>query len=195
MKNLKTNSSWIILLIMMATIASCGPKKTDSTVVAEDQNKEKTDNTDLKDDFEYAVNAADGGMFEVQLGQLAANNGSTPGVKQLGQMMVTDHSKANEELKALAATKNISLPVVISDKLQKKYDDCANKSGVDFDKAYASAMVSAHKDDIDLFKKEADKGKDSELKAFAGGKLPVLNHHLEMAKSTEEALKNMKEKK
>ena len=96
-------------------------------------------------------------------------------------MMVKDHSKANDELKAAAKEKNITLPPIMSDKCQKKVSDLAEKKGTDFDKAYAGLMVSDHKDDIDEFKKEAEKGMDKQLSAWAKGKVPVLEHHLMMA--------------
>ena len=111
-------------------------------------------------------------MMEVKLGQLAQTNGVAADIKDLGKMMETDHSKANEELKVLAAKKNITLPATLSDKCQKKYDDMAAKKGSEFDKAYASCMVDDHKKDIDKFQKEADNGKDDDLKAWANGKLP-----------------------
>ena len=69
-------------------------------------------------------------------------------------MMVKDHSKANEELKAAATAKNITLPAAVSDKCQKKVAELSEKKGADFDKAYADLMVSDHKEDIDEFKKK-----------------------------------------
>ncbi|MDF2455219.1 MAG: outer membrane protein-like protein [Cytophagaceae bacterium] len=56
-------------------------------------------------------------------------------------------------------------------------------------KEFIDLMVSDHKDDIDLFEKESEKGNDPELKAFAASKLPTLKHHLQMAEDAKEALK------
>lgn len=182
-----------LLLCASAIIVttSCGNNgsNTDSKEAAKEQNEQKFDNTSMEDDTKFAVAAADGGMLEVQLGQLAQTNGSSAQVKQLGQMMVDDHSKANEELKATAAQKNITLPTTLSENSQKKYDDLSKKNGADFDKAYADMMVDDHEKDIDEFKKEASDGKDADLKNWAAGKVPVLEHHLEMAKSTKDAVK------
>jgi putative membrane protein len=122
-------------------------------------------------------------MLEVQLGQLAVSKASSPSVKKFGQSMIDDHSKANEELKSLAAQKNITLPAALSDKNQKKYDELSGKTGPEFDKAYSKFMVDDHKEDIDEFKKEAEKGDDPDLKSWAAGKISVLEHHLMMAEA------------
>ena len=174
------------------TLVSCNNKSTqdDSKEVAEEQNEEKFDDAEIEDASEFAVNAADGGMLEVQLAQLALTKASSPKVKEFAQTMVDDHSKANEELKNLAQTKNITLPTALSDKNQKDYDDLAAKSGADFDKAYCEFMVKDHKDDIDKFKKAADKAEDADLKSWTAGKVPVLEHHLSMAQDMENAVKS-----
>lgn len=106
--------------------------------------------------------------------------------------MVNDHSKANNELKMLASQKNITLPEVLSEKCQKKYEDLSKKSGHDFDKDYTELMVKDHKDDIDAFKKEADKGNDPEIKAWASGKVPTLEHHLMTAENAHKIVKESK---
>jgi putative membrane protein len=135
-------------------------------------------------DMKFAREAAEGSMMEIKLGELAQTNGSTAEVKSLGTMMITDHTKANDELKALAAQKNISLPGTMSDKAQKHYDKLAKKQGKDFDKAYAKCMVHDHKKDICLFKKEAKKGDDADLKQWASNTVPTLEHHKQMSEET-----------
>ncbi len=179
----------ILTLASFSVFVSCGGSENkDSKEVAKENNEAKFEDTKIEDDTKFAVNAADGGMLEVQLGKLAQTNGVSQSVKDLGKMMESDHAKANDELKSLAAQKNITLPASLSEKHQKTYDDLAAKKGADFDKAYADAMVSDHNDDIDEFKKEADKGKDADIKSWAAGKVPVLEHHLEMSKATKDAV-------
>ena len=170
-------------------IGACGSKN-DSKAVAENQNDEKFDKATGESDAEFAVQAADGGMLEVQLGQLAVSSASSPQVKQFAQMMIDDHSKGNNELKALAAEKSISLPATLSDKSMKKYNDLAEKSGHDFDKDYIDLMVKDHKDDIDEFRKESEKGKVPELAKWASEKIATLEHHLQLAESAQETVKN-----
>jgi putative membrane protein len=180
-----------LFLASILTFSSCNTssKKEDSAEMAEDTNEAKLDDTKLEDDAEFAVAAADGGMVEVQLGELAAKNGVSAAVKDFGKMMVKDHTKANDELKALAAKKNITLPTTLSDKKQKMYNDLAEKKGADFDKAYVSAMVDDHKEDIKAFEDAAKDAKDADIKTWAAEKLPTLNHHLEMVQGLKETLK------
>lgn len=175
-------------------LSACGNKPKDSAAAAEKANDSTFAKTDEKKDSEYAVKAADGGMLEVQLGQLALSNASTESVKALGKMMITDHGKANNELKALAEKKEIVLPATLSNDSQKKYDDLASKSGVDFDKAYSEAMIKDHKEDIELFKKEAEKGNDPDLKEWAAGKISTLEHHLMTSEDAHKAVKDLKSK-
>src|SRR5688572_20526378 len=190
MKKIKLCS--LLIVACMFVMASCGPKSNkeeDSKEVAEDQNEAKFEDSKLEDDTEFAVAAADGGMYEVQAGQLALTKASSAKVKEFAQKMVDDHGKGNEELKALAQQKNISIPATLSEKMQKKYDDLASKSGADFDKAYCEAMVKDHKDDLDKFKKASEDAKDADVKAWAAGKVPVLEHHLSMAEEMEKTVK------
>jgi len=190
MKKIKTLS--LLFVACLFAVASCGTKNSqdDSKEVAEEQNEEKFDDTNLEDDTDFAVQAADGGMLEVKAAELALSKGTSAKVKEFAQTIVADHSKANEELKTLAQQKNITLPDSLSEKNQKKYEDLAEESGADFDKAYCEFMVKDHKDDIDKFKKAADEAKDADLKSWAAGKVPVLEHHLSLAQQMEESVKN-----
>lgn len=184
-------NSWKLLLMACALLSftSCSRKsETDSKELAKDQNEAKFDDTKKEDDTKFAVEAADGGMLEVQLAQLAIANASSKQVKDFAQSMVKEHSKANEELKSLATQKNITLPGTLSEDSKKKYDELAEKRGEDFDEAYCDFMVKDHKDDIDKFKKEADDGNDADIKSWASEKLPTLQHHLSMAESMEDAV-------
>lgn len=199
---MKKSLVYLGVSVLFATAMSCGNGDTDSKKQAENANEAKVDSAkkadtipaanshmaDMKPDADFAVAAADGGMLEVELGKLAVQKGVSSDVKKLGEMMVKDHSKANDELKAAASAKNITLPAALSDKCQKKLSDLTEKKGADFDKAYADLMVSDHKDDIDEFKKEAEKGNDKELSAWAKGKVPVLEHHLMVAEQTKKAV-------
>jgi putative membrane protein len=181
----------IFSIACLALLMSCGDTKenTDSKEVAKEQNDDKFDSTKIEDDTKFAVDAAAGGMMEVKMGTLAQANGMAADVKSFGKMMVDDHNAANEELKALAAKKNISLPTTLSEKHQKDYDDMAAKKGKDFDEAYMDYMISDHKDDIDEFKEEANDGHDPDMKAWAAGKVATLEHHLDMAKAAKDKLK------
>jgi putative membrane protein len=127
---------------------------------------------------DFANDAGAGGMMEVELGQLAEKNGSSPAVKNFGKMMVTDHSKLNDELKDLAAKKNITLPTSVTSDQQNDIDKLTKETGKDFDKDYVSMMVDDHKKDIDAFEKAQDKITDTDFKVFITKALPVLHKHL-----------------
>jgi putative membrane protein len=185
-----------LMSALMLTLVSCGTKdgREDSAEVAEDQNEEQLDNK-AEDEADFAVEAADAGLLEVQASTLALTKASSPQVKQFAQMMVDDHTKANNELKALAQQKNITLPTVMGNEHQRKYDNLNEKTGAEFDKEYMDLMVKDHKDAIDEFEDAAEAEKtEAELKAWASSKLPTLRQHLEHAERTQEAVKDNKNK-
>jgi putative membrane protein len=135
-------------------------------------------------DKKFMMEAAQGGMAEVKLGQLAAKNAASADVKQFGQRMVTDHSKANTELMQLAKQKHVMLPKTVGPKHQSHAKHLASLHGAAFDKAYMSHMVKDHVEDTEAFEKASKSCKDSDLKAWAAKTLPTLQEHLTMAKET-----------
>jgi len=130
----------------------------------------------------FVVKAAQGGMAEVAMGNIAKQNGGSDAVKQFGDKMVTDHSKSNDELKQLAQQKGINLPSGPSAKEKRTSKMMRSKQGADFDKAYIQDMVKDHETDVAEFRKEAQSGKDPEVKAWAHKTLPTLEQHLADAK-------------
>ncbi len=134
-------------------------------------------------DKDFMMKAAQGGQAEVALGALAQHRGKSAGVKEFGQKMVTDHSKANAALMRVAAKKNISLPDAPGPEDQATKARLSALSGGAFDKAYVSDMVEDHVKDIADFTKEATTGKDPATRAFAAKTLPMLKMHLRMARA------------
>jgi putative membrane protein len=143
-------------------------------------------------DKTFVEKAAVGGLAEVEMGKMAQQKGSSDQVKQFGSRMVEDHSKANDELKKIASSKGITLPTDLDAKHKSKMDKMQKLSGAQFDRAYMDDMVADHKEDVAEFKKEANSGKDSDIKAFAAKTLPTLEDHLKMAQSTDQAVKASK---
>jgi putative membrane protein len=139
-------------------------------------------------DMKFAREAAMGGMMEVELGKVATQKASTDKVKQFGQKMVDDHSKANDELKSTAAKNNITLPGDLDAKHKAIVDKYSAMSGTAFDRAYMRDMVKDHTTDVAEFQKEANSGSNPDLKTFAGSTLPTLQEHLKMAKDTNSSL-------
>jgi putative membrane protein len=193
-KTVMKKLTYLTLIAGMACLvqACSGPK--DSKASADSANTAKADTASSvaavdKDDAKFAVAAASGGIAEVELGQLAQQKAANAKVKDFGAMMVTDHTKANDEMKALAKTKGITLPVAIDTDEQKVKDDLAAKSGADFDKAYVSNMIDDHKKDIKEFEDASKNCKDADLKAFAAKTLPTLKMHLEAIQKIHDSMK------
>ena len=145
-----------------------------------------------KDDMKFVRTANAGGEMEVALGKLAAEKASNADVKAFGQKMVDDHSKANEELGKLASSKGVDFTAG-KEKRQKKIDDkvadMSKKSGADFDKDYVDDMVKDHEKDVKDFKKQAEVGKDEDVKKWAAQTLPTLEEHLKMIKDIQSKMK------
>ena len=138
-------------------------------------------------DSEFVMKAATGGMMEVSAGNVAQTNAANDRVKAFGSMMVSDHSKANAELMALASAKGITLPAALPATEQKHVDDMGKLKGKDFDNHYMSMMLSDHKKDVAEFEKEASNATDPDLKAWAAKTLPTLKTHLDSAQAINKA--------
>jgi putative membrane protein len=128
-------------------------------------------------DKKFAMEAAEGGMAEVKLGQLAAEKATDPEVKQFGERMVKDHSKANDQLKSIAAAQKIDLPTSLDARHQATVDRLSKLSGAEFDHAYVKEMVRDHDTDVKSFQREAQYGQESSLRDFAAKTLPTLQDH------------------
>src|SRR5215471_14531508 len=128
-------------------------------------------------DKAFMMNAAKGGMMEVEWGKLAAQNGQNADVKKFGNRMVTDHSKANTELVGLAKEEGVTLPGA---KSRGKWKS---------DKDYMDMMVKDHQEDLAEFQKEAQNGADPELKAFAAKGTKMVSTHLKLAQETQGKVK------
>jgi putative membrane protein len=136
---------------------------------------------------DFMIAAAEGGKVEVETSKAALTKSQNPEVKKFAQMMVTDHTKADAELKSLAAKKNVTLP---PDAGSRKDDvDALNKTeAADFDAAYVDQMVDDHETTVEMFEEQAANGSDPEVKAFAAKTLPTLKSHLEMIKAIQAKL-------
>jgi putative membrane protein len=134
-------------------------------------------------DQKFMVEAAQAGMMEVQLAQLAQEKASSDEVKQFAKQLEQDHSKANDELKEIAKQKNVDLPADMGPKHQSHMAKLQSKSGDEFDRAYMKLMVDDHKKDVSKFKKQSEKAMDSHVKEFAAKTLPHLQAHLEKAQA------------
>jgi putative membrane protein len=144
--------------------------------------------TAMNTDHHFVMETAQGGMAEVELGQLAADKASNAKVKEFGQRMVTDHTKADEGLKSLAASKKITLPTALSAKQKATKDRLSKLSGGAFDRAYITEMVRYHQMSAAAFQKEATTGQDAEIKAWAAKTAPTVDEHLKLAREIQKEI-------
>jgi putative membrane protein len=107
-------------------------------------------------DRDWINDMAADGMAEVELGKLAADHGLSADVKKFGQMMVTDHTKGNDELKQVASRFNIAPPPGMDDKHRDLYEKLSKLQGNDFDKQYMDAMVDGHEHAVDKLDDRVD---------------------------------------
>jgi putative membrane protein len=139
-------------------------------------------------DSSFYNSLAQGGLAEVELGQLASTKSPNATVKDFGAMMVKDHSAANEELKTLAASKNITLPNGPGAAAHAKKVELEALSGKSFDNSYVSNQIKAHEDTISLLQKEISSGQDADAKAFAQKILPTVQAHLKAIEKIADSL-------
>lgn len=176
-----------------ATSCKNESKQDDPKEVAEDQNEVTFDeNNDREDDSQYLVEAAETDLKEIELGNLAQNKSTNADVKAFAKMMVDQHTKALNDLKATAEKKNISIPTTLTEKGQDKFKDLNDKSGHDFDKKFAEMMVDGHEKAIDKMEKASEKANDEEIRMWATNMIPTLQHHLEEAKKLKDKVDAMK---
>jgi putative membrane protein len=140
------------------------------------------------EDRSFVQNAAIGGKAEVQLGKLAEQNAQSEQVKKFGQKMVQDHSAANQKLEGVAKMKGIELPQQLDAENQRALDRLSKMRGAEFDRAYMQDMVKDHNKDVNEFRKEAQNGKDPDIREFARQTLPTLQQHDQMAKNVNGSL-------
>lgn len=197
---MKTLSFKLLLMAIAVIMMACGGRQNrttdnnDTTAVLSDTVSNTAvltdDNVTGSDkDEDFIKEAASGGLMEVELGRYAQQNAQNPRVRNFAAMMVRDHSKANDELKAILTQKNLNVPATMEEKHNNKMNDIQKKTGADFDKEYIGEMVDDHEKDVDKFKRYAENGNDPELKAFAAKTLPILLMHQDSAKKIRDAIK------
>jgi putative membrane protein len=162
-------SQFCVLTLTVAALSVAG------VAMAQDAPAAKSSSLSVKDKT-FMKKAARGGMMEVAMGNLAEQNGQSDDVKSFGKRMVTDHSKANDELKSIAAQKGVKLP---SKEPTPKWSS---------DKAYMDTMVKDHENDLAEFQEEAKTGSDPDVKKFAEDAAKVVQEHLDLAKETQRKL-------
>jgi putative membrane protein len=146
-------------------------------------------------DSKFMMTLATGGMNEITLSQTAVSKSTNEEIKSYAQKMIDDHTMAGDELKALAMTKNVTLPMRADAKHVAMKTKLEGMTGSAFDMDYLKAMVKDHEKTVALLRKESNSGKDAEAKAFAAKLLPTVQGHLEMAKTMMTSMSGKKDMK
>src|SRR6266699_1063834 len=163
-------SRFSLLALIVASFSLAG------VALAQESSGAKSSSLSAKDKT-FMKKAAKGGMMEVAMGKMAEQNAQSDDVKSFGKRMVTDHSKANDELKSIASKKGVQLP---SKEHTSKWTS---------DKAYIDMMVKDHEKDLAEFKEEASSGSDPDVKKFADDTSKVIQEHLDLVKEIQGKLK------
>lgn len=173
------------LLMFSACPAKEAPETTDSGVMdtgaTSTTGTATTSDQSIVADFDFAATAAEGGMAEVELSQVAVSKATHADVKMFAQKMVADHGRANDELRQLAASRSLTLPASLNAEHQQVRDKLNTLSGAELDREYMKGMVADHTRTVADFENEASSGSDADMKNWASNKLPTLREHKQMA--------------
>lgn len=169
--------------LAMAGLCSLGAVAQSNTNNSNSTNAMGTAKHMTASDRMFIRKAAEGGEAEVELGKLAQEKAASPEVKQFGERMVNDHSKANDQLKEVVQKEGVTLPTKLDAKDAATKARLEKLSGEAFDRAYMKDMVADHTKDVREFKNEAKNGKDPDVKNFAAQTAPTLEDHLKEAKN------------
>lgn len=187
----KIFSTGLIASALLFTTVACNQEQ-GAVEEAQEANEQMAEETTMEDQManmsDFATKAASNGMLEVEAGKLAQEKGQMQEVKDYGQMMVTDHTKANDQLKQLAQQKNLMLPDSMGQDHMDKMQELRDKTGAEFDKSYLELMVSSHEDAVSLFEDASNNMEDAEMKNFASTTLPTLRQHLDRAKELNDSM-------
>lgn len=135
-------------------------------------------------DRKWLMAAADGELKEVSLGHIVAKRADNSAVRKFARRMIQDHTKAQSELQKLAKSKGVMLPTHLGTKNRKALAHMARISPSRLSHDYIQNMVADHYKDVSDFSKEAKHGQDKDVRTWAAKTVPVLQMHLQMARTT-----------
>lgn len=191
----------ILTVVSLASLLACNEAKRgndsdaaydnkDSKEQADEANDEKFEDNDMENDADFVAGTVESNYGEIKFAQLATQNSSNPEVKKMAAMLVTDHTKTLNELKALASNKAISVPVEEDAEARRKTERFSDEAGKDFDKKWCKEMIDRHEESINKFEKRIDKTEDAELKAWLNKTLPTLKSHRDQLQSIHDGIKD-----
>ncbi len=138
-------------------------------------------------DKSFLKSAAVANMTEAHLGKMAQDQASQDAVKHFGETLTQDHTKAYEELTAVAGKTGQSIPRGIDIRRNRVIEQLIRDKGSAFDRQFVSHEVQDHRRTIAEFKREAEHGRNPEVKAYAQKMIPTLEEHLRKAEGLEKS--------
>jgi putative membrane protein len=178
-------------MMLVGLFISCEPKKQeeDSAEIAKESNDAALEDRDEEKDADFVVNTIAASYCEVKLAQLAKNRSKDAGVKEIANMLETDHNKVINQLKGYAAKNGISVPLEETEEQKKDINDLASERDPNkFDEKWVEMLEDNHEKTIDKFEKRLNKTEDLELKNWITETLPSLKSHLDMLKKRDDAI-------
>jgi putative membrane protein len=184
----------IVTLASLFAFYSCNEarreQEQDSNEVAEEANDEKFEDNDMEKDADFVAEAVAANYAEIKLAKLAMQRSSNSEVKEIARMLEADHTKVLNELKTLAQSKAITVPVEEEDDAKRKMERLRDEDADDFDEKWLEQMEDSHDKSINKFERRADHGEDADIKAFASRTVPHLKMHKEKIDQCQDHLKD-----
>lgn len=178
----------LVLALALAAAGGAAAAQTAQTAPPTGASAAPADREVSRGDRRFLEEAAAGGMAEVALGNMARERGGSAPVREFGERMVADHSRANEELTRLAAARGVGTPTDSDRRHRRTMERLGKQQGADFDRGFAEAMVDDHERTVKLFEAQSRRGEDAEIKAFATRTLPTLREHLQAARALRDSV-------
>ncbi len=176
------------LLGVLAAVAAMATLNASAQSSTTQSSARQSSGTQSADDSKFLQEAIRGNLAEVKMGELAKGRAQSKDVRDYGQMLVDDHSKANEKAMAVAKSMHFTSPTEPSAKQKQKYDAMAKLSGSQFDSMFMNHMVQDHQEDIAKYTEQAQSGDSSKVTDYAKATLPTLRTHLSKAQAIESKL-------
>jgi putative membrane protein len=133
--------------------------------------------------------AAESNLFVIQSAKLALLKADRK-VKEFAEQLLADYTKSATELSVIADKFKLSLPTKVSTAQERLLQRQDLLDGDDFIQRFLDDEVAAQKSALSLFERYAKKGDNSDLKAWANERLPVLRRHLDLALSLDKSPNN-----
>jgi putative membrane protein len=175
------------------TTISCSSGPKDSKEAAEEMNEDKF-NSEGEKAADKLVHAYSSNLYEIRASENAVMNASSPEVKRLAGMLVEAHTKMNEDVKSMAATKDVTLPTELTEDQRKDLEKLTEKSGLDYDKEFTEQMKDKHEKALSFYEKTAKKSDDADIQSWASNTVAEVRSHLDMVKSSCEIVKDRAKK-